>query len=97
MTEQDKEQLNIEISHIFESGANHLRIFEMVENFIDNRYKAINYTHCCTELRDKEAPNIEDWLKDNFKRLGRHSFTNTHEDTIWLRSELVEVYNQLHP
>ena len=47
MTEQDKEQLNIEISHIFESGANHLRIFEMVENFIDKRYKAINYTHCC--------------------------------------------------
>jgi hypothetical protein len=29
------------------SGANHLRIFEMVENFIDKRYKAINYTHCC--------------------------------------------------
>ena len=57
----------------------------------------INYTHSCTELRDKEAPNIEDWLKDNFKRLDRHSFTNTHEDTIWLRSELVEVYNQLHP
>lgn len=50
MTEQDKEQLNIEISHIFESGANHLRIFEMVENFIDKRYKAINYTHSCTQL-----------------------------------------------
>ena len=50
MTEQDKEQLNIEISHIFESGANHLRIFEMVENFIDKRYKAINYTHCCEEF-----------------------------------------------
>ena len=53
MTEQDKEQLNIEISHIFESGANHLRIFEMVENFIDKRYKAINYTHSCTELCDE--------------------------------------------
>ena len=51
----------------------------------------------CTELRDKETPNIEDWLKDNFKRLDRHSFTNIHEDTVWLRSELVEVYNQLHP
>ena len=60
-------------------------------------YEAINYTHCCTELRDKETPKIEDWLKDNFKRLDRHSFTNTHEDTVWLRSELVEVYNQLHP
>lgn len=59
--------------------------------------EAINFIHCCTELRDKEAPKIEEWLKDNFKRLDRHSFTNTHEDTIWLRSELVEVYNQLHP
>ena len=65
MTEQDKEQLNIEISHIFESGANHLRIFEMVENFIDNRYKAINYTHCCESdselLKDKPKLNFEDW------------------------------------
>ena len=59
--------------------------------------QAINYTHSCTELRDKETPKIEDWLKDNFKRLDRHSFTNIHEDTVWLRSELVEVYNQLHP
>ena len=58
---------------------------------------AINYTHSCTELRDKETPTIADWLKDNFKRLDRHSFTNIHEDTVWLRSELVEVYNQLHP
>ena len=57
----------------------------------------INYTHSCTELKDKETPKIEDWLKDNFKRLDRHSFTNIHEDTVWLRSELVEVYNQLHP
>ena len=47
--------------------------------------------------RMKETPKIEDWLKDNFKRLDQHSFTNTHEDTVWLRSELVEVYNQLHP
>ena len=59
--------------------------------------KAMDYTHSCTELRDKETPKIEDWLKDNFKRLDRHSFTNIHEDTVWLRSELVEVYNQLHP
>ena len=37
MTEEDKEQLNLEISHIFESGANHERIFNMVEMFIENR------------------------------------------------------------
>ena len=62
MTEQDKEQLNIEISHIFESGANHLRIFEMVENFIDKRYKAINYTHCCTELNHDFSIGDDAWL-----------------------------------
>jgi hypothetical protein len=69
MTEQDKEQLNLEISHIFESGANHLRIFEMVENFIDKRYKAINYTHCCKsdseQLKDLEILSFEEWQEQN--------------------------------
>jgi hypothetical protein len=37
MTQQDKEQLKLEIDHIFESGANELRIYEMVVNFIDSR------------------------------------------------------------
>ena len=37
MTQQDKEQLKIEIDHIFESGANEIRILEMVTNFIDSR------------------------------------------------------------
>ena len=37
MTQQEKEQLKLEIDHIFESGANEIRIFEMVVNFIDSR------------------------------------------------------------
>ena len=37
MTQQDKEQLKLEIDHIFKSGANEIRIFEMVVNFIDSR------------------------------------------------------------
>lgn len=41
MTEQDKEQLKLEIDHIFESGANEIRIIEMVTNFIDSR-NAVN-------------------------------------------------------
>ena len=41
MTQQDKEQLKLEIDHIFESGANEIRIFEMVVNFIDSR-KGVN-------------------------------------------------------
>ena len=37
MTEQDKKQLQFEIDCIFESGANEIRIFEMVKLFIEQR------------------------------------------------------------
>lgn len=37
MTEKEKKHLKLEIAHIFESGANEIRIFEMVVNFIDSR------------------------------------------------------------
>jgi predicted RNA-binding protein with EMAP domain len=38
MKTSDKEQLKAEIDHIFESGANELRIYEMVEKFINKSY-----------------------------------------------------------
>ena len=72
MTKEDKEQLNIEISHIFESGANHLRIFEVVENFIDKRYKAINFTHCCTEFKTVDLdPEIANSLNEFCNKQGK--------------------------
>jgi len=37
MNEVEQEQLKMEIAHIFESGANEIRIFEMVKSFIKNR------------------------------------------------------------
>jgi len=37
MTKDEKEELELEIQHIFDSGANEIRIFEMVVNFIDSR------------------------------------------------------------
>ena len=33
----EKEQLRVEIQHIFDSGANEVRIFEMVKSFIESR------------------------------------------------------------
>jgi len=33
----DDEQLIVEIQHIFDSGANEIRIFEMVKSFIESR------------------------------------------------------------
>lgn len=37
LSKQDEQQLKLEIEHIFESGANEMRIFEMVKLFINLR------------------------------------------------------------
>jgi hypothetical protein len=37
MTDKDKKDLNFEIKYIFDSGANEMRIQEMVERFITKR------------------------------------------------------------
>ncbi|MGK0447554.1 MAG: hypothetical protein ACJA2M_001331 [Polaribacter sp.] len=96
MTKEDKEQLNIEVSHIFESGANHLRIFEMVENFIDKRYKAINYTRCCETLKDKYEIVFEDWLKDHKFKQSNNGFNKNGieykvNEITWMYIQ--DVYN----
>ncbi|NLF42778.1 MAG: hypothetical protein GX587_08790 [Bacteroidales bacterium] len=33
----DEEQLKLEISHIFESGANEVRVFNMVKSFVESK------------------------------------------------------------
>lgn len=38
MNYKDEQQLKLEIAHIFESGANELRVLEMIKTFIDRRY-----------------------------------------------------------
>jgi len=37
MNQVEAEQLRIEIAHIFDSGANEIRIFEMVKSFTERR------------------------------------------------------------
>lgn len=37
MNQVEAEQLRMEIAHIFESGANEIRIFEMVKSFTERR------------------------------------------------------------
>jgi len=40
-------ELKKEIDHIFESGANELRVLEMVDTFIDKRYVEISSHNYC--------------------------------------------------
>ena len=47
MTTQDEQDLKNEIQRIFDSGANEIRIFEMVKTFIENRStKSVPYQKC---------------------------------------------------
>jgi hypothetical protein len=68
MTEQEKEQLKLEINHIFESGANEIRIFEMVVNFIDSR-NGVNKNFVLADVssllkaeREATKEEIREWL-----------------------------------
>ena len=65
---------------------------------IDALEEAINYTHSCTELKDKETPTFDKWLKKwkwkqigysyNFKR--GESYTDAES---LLKSYKKEYYN----
>jgi len=95
MTEQDKEQLNIEISHIFESGANHLRIFEMVENFIDNRYKAINYTHCCETLKNEGQATLTEYATELINIQENPKDSNKEWKIVLIQNTISKLYETL--
>jgi hypothetical protein len=81
MTEQDEKQLWLEIEHIFDSGANELRVFNMVKSFIEKRYQALHIapvmvrseqlpcSHCGLPLKEhsKDSKLCPDRMK-NFEQ-----------------------------
>lgn len=76
MTQQDKDQLKLEIDHIFESGANEIRISEMVVNFIDSRngvnknFVLVDVSSLLRAERKSTKEEIREWLiEEGFKGL----------------------------
>ena len=66
MTTKNENDLKSEIQHIFDSGANEIRIFEMTKSFIKKRYKEL------------DAPNTENQCeKCKFKDECRFKPENT--------------------
>jgi len=65
MTTQDEQSLKNEIQHIFDSGANEVRILEMVKSFIEKRRQAL-YIHDVSNQRELLFAFIKDW-KEEFK------------------------------
>lgn len=81
MSESQEEQLKTEIQHIFDSGANEIRVFEMVKTFIsnlerneevnaDNIKKICSYVNYDLSLKVMEMMVDRDEMKiDDFREL----------------------------
>jgi hypothetical protein len=55
-----KEEVNLKlIKELNDKGYDAINMdFNLLNDFADILYKAINYTHCCTELSEKEPKLI---------------------------------------
>ena len=73
MTTQDELSLKNEIQHIFDSGANEMRILEMVKTFIEKRGQAL-YIHDVSNSAEYTRGYRDGWqdcCKD-VKEFGQH-------------------------
>ena len=63
-----EEKLNEIISYlmVIEQEAPNRELCKRIDSLIEIS-QAINYTRCCEELKDKEAPTFEEWLS-NFEK-----------------------------
>lgn len=94
MTEQDEVDLKNEIQHIFDSGANENRIFEMVKMFIDWRYTDTISTNKTTK-RLLTASR----LGINFDYGDGHRWINFYEEEVTDNETMYQKLerNNIHP
>jgi hypothetical protein len=64
MTDKDKKQLEHEIRHIFESGENELRIFNMAVDFIEKREANLEQTKSKLLVAVKALQDVKKWDDD---------------------------------
>ena len=58
---------------------------------LDAIEEAINYTHCCKELKDKYVPNFEEWkLINKYTQRGSYIYDENGEN--YMNSDLKEKY-----
>tara|TARA_R110000737_G_C14450683_1_gene463108 strand:+ start:513 stop:833 length:321 start_codon:yes stop_codon:yes gene_type:complete len=54
--------------------------------------KAINYTHCCTELKSKKVISFEEWIKHNYRE-GKHKYYSLNGLNCLSYEEVLQKYN----
>ena len=62
------------------------------EDTVDEYLKAINYTHCSTQLEEFDGDNFEDWIIAN----GYAVFDDYYlkNDIAFSESDLIDIYNK---
>ena len=68
MTEQEFIKLANKILYVKQSARTPFGGKKSELKGLKKLYKAINYTHCCTTLKDKEAPNLKDAFIAGYKK-----------------------------
>ena len=63
-------------------------------NLINVLNEAINYTHCCTELKDKEVRTFEDFLRLFCEETGKQKWI--YNDSVWSLDYLFYKYKELY-
>jgi len=66
----------------------HGRTHKAVINAIN---EAINYTRCCTELKELDDDNFDDWLIVNGYTVYKDHYMKG--DQVFFESELIQKYN----
>ena len=84
--EVDKEEM-------IEGGVHKIFALTCLYKFIEMQEEAINYTHSCTELKDKEAPSFRDWLMVNCEPT-RNTNLFKKGNKLLLNTELLEMYKK---
>jgi hypothetical protein len=83
--------------HLIEVGGVTLQINDnrIKEACINAINEAINYTHCCTELKDKKALTFEEWLYlNNYAKSNDAKYLD--ENANWFtEKQLLKMYNDI--
>lgn len=84
-----KQQIQQEVSHIFDSGANEIRFCELIEGVVKSFHKKVPEEIVLKYIKWKEAHPNEDYQYDEI-----HEFTNTlyRGDLIDIMESLLSIY-----
>jgi hypothetical protein len=59
------------------------------------RKEAINYSQCCTDLKDKEAPTFYEWLNlNNYAKSSEAKYLDENAN-CFTEKQLLEMYNDI--